>query len=125
MVLFLHVCYLILKLVNAVKLTFAYFIKGMSPEQKQLLIEYLQSEGNKVGMVGDGANDCGALKAGSIKNLIFNLILKSSCKIFLSKYKKAHSGISLSNAEASVASPFTSKEANIECVIKVIRYIFK
>ena len=38
----------------------------MSPEQKQLLIEYLQSEGYKVGMVGDGANDCGALKAGLI-----------------------------------------------------------
>jgi cation-transporting ATPase 13A3/4/5 len=67
----------------------------MSPDQKQQLIEYLQEAGNMVGMVGDGANDCGALKS-------------------------AHSGISLSNAEASVASPFTSKEANIECVIKVI-----
>ena len=43
-----------------------------SLEQKQLLIEYLQAEGNKVGMVGDGANDCGALKAGKI---IFNVIL--------------------------------------------------
>jgi P-type E1-E2 ATPase len=68
MVLFLHVCNLILKLINAVNLTFKCFFKGMSPEQKQLLIEYLQSEGNKVGMVGDGANDCGALKAGSIEN---------------------------------------------------------
>uniref|UniRef100_T1GC36 P-type ATPase A domain-containing protein n=1 Tax=Megaselia scalaris TaxID=36166 RepID=T1GC36_MEGSC len=68
----------------------------MSPDQKQELIVELQSLGHYVGMCGDGANDCGALKA-------------------------AHAGISLSQAESSVASPFTSHEPTIACVPKVIK----
>ncbi|XP_064642626.1 polyamine-transporting ATPase 13A3-like isoform X2 [Lineus longissimus] len=68
----------------------------MSPDQKALLVELLQELDYIVCMCGDGANDCGALKA-------------------------ANAGISLSEAEASVASPFTSKNANIECVPTVIR----
>uniref|UniRef100_T1IVD7 Cation-transporting ATPase n=1 Tax=Strigamia maritima TaxID=126957 RepID=T1IVD7_STRMM len=68
----------------------------MSPDQKKQLIEHLQELGYYVGMCGDGANDCGALKA-------------------------AHAGLSLSEAEASVASPFTSKEPNISCVPTLIR----
>lgn len=67
-----------------------------SPEQKGQLVETLQDLGYYVGMCGDGANDCGALKT-------------------------AHAGISLSEAEASVASPFTSKKPNIECVPTLIR----
>lgn len=47
-------------------------------------------------MCGDGANDCSALST-------------------------AHVGISLSDAEASVAAPFTSKIADISCVPKLIR----
>ena len=34
--------------------------------------------------------------------------------------KAAHAGISLSEAEASVASPFTSKVPNVSCVPKLI-----
>ncbi|XP_066153910.1 polyamine-transporting ATPase 13A3-like isoform X1 [Euwallacea fornicatus] len=68
----------------------------MSGAQKAQLVEYLKNLGYYVAMCGDGANDCGALKA-------------------------AHVGISLSEAESSVASPFTSKEANISCAPKIIK----
>ncbi|XP_076085924.1 polyamine-transporting ATPase 13A3-like isoform X2 [Mytilus galloprovincialis] len=68
----------------------------MSPDQKAQLVEILQQIGYYVAMCGDGANDCGALKM-------------------------AHSGISLSEAEASVASPFTSKTPNITCVPNLIK----
>ncbi|KAI6073846.1 putative cation-transporting ATPase 13A2 [Aix galericulata] len=68
----------------------------MSPDQKTQLVCSLQELNYCVGMCGDGANDCGALKAADV-------------------------GISLSEAEASVASPFTSRLANIECVPTVIR----
>ncbi|CAJ0962104.1 unnamed protein product, partial [Mesorhabditis belari] len=68
----------------------------MAPEQKQYLVNYLQTLEYTVSMCGDGANDCAALKA-------------------------AHAGISLSDAEASIAAPFTSKVADIRCVPTVIR----
>ena len=35
--------------------------------------------------------------------------------------KAAHAGISLSEAEASVAAPFTSRINNIECVVTAMR----
>ena len=68
----------------------------MSPAQKQILVEYYQRFGHTVGFCGDGANDCGALRASNV-------------------------GISLSQAEASVAAPFTSKVADIRCVLALIR----
>ncbi|XP_070775193.1 polyamine-transporting ATPase 13A3-like [Enoplosus armatus] len=68
----------------------------MAPDQKTQLVEVLQGIDYTVGMCGDGANDCGALK-------------------------RAHSGISLSELEASVASPFTSSTSNISCVPNLIR----
>ncbi|CAI5449155.1 unnamed protein product [Caenorhabditis angaria] len=67
----------------------------MAPDQKQQLVEHLQNVSYTVAMCGDGANDCAALKA-------------------------AHAGISLSDAEASIAAPFTSRVADIRCVPTVI-----
>lgn len=68
----------------------------MSPEQKAQLVEILQSLGLNVGMCGDGANDCIALRA-------------------------AHVGVSLSEAEASVSAPFTSSTPSIECIPSLLR----
>lgn len=85
----------------------------MKPDDKALLVSKLQ-ELNKsmyVGMCGDGANDCGALKTGLNKH-----------KIILNK---GDIGLSLSEAEASIAAPFTSQVANISCVVQLLRYIFK
>lgn len=42
-------------------------------------------------------------------------------KLVLQALKAAHAGISLSEAEASVAAPFTSRTPNIECVVTVMR----
>ncbi|XP_063162299.1 probable cation-transporting ATPase 13A4 [Candoia aspera] len=69
----------------------------MSPAQKAHLVQQFQRLDYYVGMCGDGANDCGALK-------------------------EAHAGISLSEQDASVASPFTSKIPTIECVPELIRH---
>lgn len=68
----------------------------MSPDEKHELVEKLQSIDYCAGFCGDGANDCGALKAADV-------------------------GISLSEAEASVAAPFTSRVFDISCVPQVIR----
>ncbi|OAA77441.1 ATPase type 13A2 [Akanthomyces lecanii RCEF 1005] len=68
----------------------------MSPDEKHELVEKLQSIDYSCGFCGDGANDCGALKVADV-------------------------GISLSEAEASVAAPFTSRVFDIRCVLEVIR----
>ncbi|KAJ3806480.1 hypothetical protein F5876DRAFT_49962 [Lentinula aff. lateritia] len=68
----------------------------MSPDEKNEVIERLQGLGYTVLMCGDGANDCAALKAADV-------------------------GISLSEAEASVAAPFTANTPDIGCVLELIK----
>ena len=68
----------------------------MSPDQKHFLVEKFQNLGYCVGFTGDGSNDCGALKNADV-------------------------GLSLSEAEASVAAPFTCREKELSCVLDMIR----
>jgi cation-transporting ATPase 13A3/4/5 len=68
----------------------------VSPDGKAQLVGALQNQGSLVGMCGDGANDCVALKAADV-------------------------GVSLSDAEASIAAPFTSKVPDISCIIKLLQ----
>ncbi|KAG8445088.1 hypothetical protein GDO86_010017 [Hymenochirus boettgeri] len=68
----------------------------MTPKLKESVVEEFKKLDYFVGMCGDGANDCTALKM-------------------------AHVGISLSKLEASVASPFTYKNKTIECVPLLIK----
>jgi cation-transporting ATPase 13A3/4/5 len=60
------------------------------------MIEITGSLNRTVGMVGDGANDCGALK-------------------------QADSGLDLSETETSISAPFTSSVLNVGSVITLLR----
>lgn len=55
----------------------------VTPEEKVAVVKMFRDRGLIVGMCGDGGNDCGALRI-------------------------AHAGVALSDAEASLVSPFTS-----------------
>ena len=69
----------------------------MTPDHKELLIKELQDEtGENIGMCGDGANDCKALKVADV-------------------------GLSLSEAEASIAAPFTSNVQNISSAVELLK----
>lgn len=68
----------------------------MSPDQKAMIVQEFQQQGNIVGMCGDGANDCPALKAANV-------------------------GLSLSEAEASLAAPFLSKTIDISSVETLLK----
>ena len=67
-----------------------------TPYDKVSIVSTLVDMGYKTIFAGDGANDTGALKT-------------------------AHVGVALSDAEASIVSPFTSIDKSIESVVHIIR----
>jgi predicted P-type ATPase len=67
-----------------------------TPEDKVNVVTLHRDRGLVVGMCGDGGNDCGALRS-------------------------AHAGLALSEAEASVVSPFTSKSKSVASVVELLR----
>ena len=67
----------------------------MKPQQKVAVVRMLTARGFIVGMCGDGGNDCGALR-------------------------EAHVGVSLSDAEASLVSPFTSRTKSCASVVQLL-----
>ncbi|TDH69884.1 hypothetical protein CCR75_008585 [Bremia lactucae] len=68
----------------------------MTPDSKVECVKLHMETGAVTGMCGDGGNDCGALRF-------------------------AHAGVALSDAEASVVSPFTSKSKTIQSVVDLCR----
>jgi len=68
----------------------------MSPTQKKILVQQYQSFGDCICFCGDGANDCAALMAADV-------------------------GVSLSQAEASVAAPFTSNICDITSLLVLLK----
>mmetsp|Transcript_9419 Transcript_9419/g.15216 ORF Transcript_9419/g.15216 Transcript_9419/m.15216 type:complete len:1314 (+) Transcript_9419:53-3994(+) len=75
----------------------------MKPDDKVAVVNMHQDQGWVVGMVGDGGNDCGAMRA-------------------------AHVGLALSEAEASIVAPFSSgekygtEEKSLRAVPDLLRY---
>jgi cation-transporting ATPase 13A3/4/5 len=75
----------------------------MKPDDKVAVVQLYQEQGLVVGMVGDGGNDCGAMRA-------------------------AHVGLALSEGEASIVAPFSSGatygtgEKSLMAVPHLLRY---
>ncbi|DAZ97714.1 TPA: hypothetical protein N0F65_009613 [Lagenidium giganteum] len=67
----------------------------MTPQGKVDCVKLHMDTGAVTGMCGDGGNDCGALRI-------------------------AHVGVALSEAEASVVSPFTSKTKSLNSIVDLV-----
>ncbi|EAK88954.1 P-type ATpase3, 13 transmembrane regions [Cryptosporidium parvum Iowa II] len=68
----------------------------MSPNNKSEVISLFMKRGIITGMVGDGGNDCGALRI-------------------------SHVGLSFSRGDASLVAPFNSSTSNLNSVLEIIR----
>ena len=68
-----------------------------SPENKKDIVKGLQDLGKTVAMVGDDANDCGALK-------------------------QANVGVSLAISQASIAAHYTATDSTVHSIIDIIKF---
>ncbi|KAH8739910.1 P-type Atpase 3 [Cryptosporidium ryanae] len=68
----------------------------MSPNDKVEIVNFFMRRGLVTGMVGDGGNDCGALR-------------------------KAHIGLSFSRGDASLVAPFNSMDSDLNSVLEIVR----
>ena len=109
-----------------------------SPEQKEAIVGWLKDVGRTVLMCGDGTNDVGALKAAQVGVGLLEADddeatrRESRRRSAKTKTQKIGSMQALLEAEAemntvvqlgdaSIASPFTSKQNNIKCTLSIIR----
>uniref|UniRef100_A0A0G4FG43 Uncharacterized protein n=1 Tax=Chromera velia CCMP2878 TaxID=1169474 RepID=A0A0G4FG43_9ALVE len=81
---------------SAPLLFFIRLFARMTPGGKVEVVEEFKKRGNITVMVGDGGNDCGALRA-------------------------AHVGVAFSEADASIVSPFTAKDKSVKSVVEALR----
>jgi cation-transporting ATPase 13A3/4/5 len=98
-------------------LVHAQIFARFSPEQKQQLCEQLQALQYTVAFTGDGANDCGALRAADVG------LSLSEAEAVSVRTGARHPEETRSDPAAlqSVAAPFTSRDEDIECISHLLR----
>ena len=104
----------------------------VKPDQKELIVSTLNDCGKVTLMCGDGTNDVGALKRAHVGVSIMNSpVLEARLQRDSKRYAKSALAEleqdamdldpSLVNlGDASIASPFASKRATIDCVLSII-----
>ena len=105
-----------------------------SPKHKEQIVDALNRSGMTTLMCGDGTNDVGALKRAHVGVSIANApelekrLPPTSENVVEMRKTLAQAEMALSDADpslvrlgdASIASPFTSKRATIECVLAIV-----
>ncbi|KAH9131452.1 hypothetical protein LEN26_007694 [Aphanomyces euteiches] len=84
-----------------------------SPAQKEAIVDAMNQYGLITAMCGDGTNDVGALKRAHVGISIINNPEKTS-------HREVHDGQIVKFGDASIASPFTSKQPSIKATTQIL-----